>query len=148
MRTIPKVQCSEHFLFWNQGVIYCTSGHLLVESESSQNCSQWRLDALSIPHYVVKKGRPQSARHGKTEAQKEYNVAHNARKRCRKRVAGQDEQNEGVQHRFQRDQVYRESQLKRAAVTIMNRLHQESGEERAEPIPFQQYQKMAPFFLK
>ena len=28
----------------------------------------------------------------------------------------------------------------RAAVTIMNRLHQESGEQRAEPIPFQQYQ--------
>ena len=28
----------------------------------------------------------------------------------------------------------------RAAVTIKNRLHRESGEERAEPIPFQQYQ--------
>ena len=36
----------------------------------------------------------------------------------------------------------------RAAITIMNRLHQESGEERAEPIPFQQVSKMAPFFLK
>ena len=32
--TIPKVQCSECVLYWNQGVIYC--GHLLVESESSQ----------------------------------------------------------------------------------------------------------------
>ena len=29
----------------------------------------------------------------------------------------------------------------RAAVTVMNRLHRESGEERAEPIPFQQYQR-------
>ena len=29
----------------------------------------------------------------------------------------------------------------RAPVTIMNRLHRESGEERAEPIPFQQYQR-------
>ena len=27
-------------------------------------------DALSIPHYVIKKGRPHGARHGKTEAQK------------------------------------------------------------------------------
>ena len=35
--TIPKVQCSECLLYWNQGVIYCTCGHLLVESESSQN---------------------------------------------------------------------------------------------------------------
>ena len=29
----------------------------------------------------------------------------------------------------------------RTAVTIMNRLHRESGEERPEPIPFQQYTK-------
>ena len=36
----------------------------------------------------------------------------------------------------------------RAAVTIKNRLHRESGEERAEPIPFQKISKMAPFFLK
>ena len=39
--TIPKVQCSECLLYWNQGVIYCTCGHLLVESESSQNFSHW-----------------------------------------------------------------------------------------------------------
>ena len=43
--TIPKVQCSECLLYWNQGVICCTCGHLLVESESSQNFHQWRLDA-------------------------------------------------------------------------------------------------------
>ena len=55
--TIPKVQCSECILYWNQGVIFCTCEHLLVESESSQNFHQWRLDALSIPHYVIKKGR-------------------------------------------------------------------------------------------
>ena len=35
--TIPKGQCSECLLFWNQGVIYCTSGHLLVEGEASQH---------------------------------------------------------------------------------------------------------------
>ena len=33
-----------------------------------------------------------------------------------------------------------------AAVTIMNRLHRESGEEFAEPNPFQQYQKWHPSF--
>ena len=80
--TIPKVQCSECLLYWNQGVVYCNCGHLLVESESSQHFSQWRLDALSIPHYDIKKGRPHGARHGKTDAQKEHFVAHNARKRC------------------------------------------------------------------
>ena len=55
--TIPKVQCLERLLYRNQKVIYCTCGHLLVENESSQNFNKWRLDALSIPHYVIKKGR-------------------------------------------------------------------------------------------
>ena len=100
------MQCSEYLLYWNQGVICCTCGHLLVESESSQNSNQWRLDALSNPHYVIKKGRPRGARHGKTEAQKEHFVAHNARKRCVKKNY------DGIHYRFQRDPVYRDSQLK------------------------------------
>ena len=66
------MQCSECLLYRNQGVIYCTCGHLLVESESSHIFSQWRLGALSIPHYVIKKERPHGARHGKTDAQKEH----------------------------------------------------------------------------
>ena len=187
--TIPKLQCSECLLYWNQGVIYCTCGHLLVESESSQHCHQWRLDAFSIQNYVIKKGRPRGARHGQLEAQKEHFMAHNARKRCLKKKF------EGIHDRFQRDSTFRVSQLRigwteekciemdklaqennsyclsseeferyrrngyitlnksgrnalmklrsdfREAVTIMNRLHRESGEERPEPIPFHQYQR-------
>ena len=34
--TIPKVQCSQRLLYWNQGIVYCTCGQFLVESESSQ----------------------------------------------------------------------------------------------------------------
>ena len=45
--TIPNVQCSECFLCWNQRIVSCTCGHLLVESDSSQNFDKWRLDALS-----------------------------------------------------------------------------------------------------
>ena len=43
--TIPKMQCSECLLSWNQGIIYCTGGHLLKESESSQHFHQrdWTL---------------------------------------------------------------------------------------------------------
>ena len=58
LETIPKVQCSECFLYWNQGVIYCICGHLLKESEASQHFHQWRLDPFSIQNYVIKKGRP------------------------------------------------------------------------------------------
>ena len=94
-----KVQCSECFLYWNQG-------HLLRESESSRHLHQWRLDALSIPNYVIKKGRPRGARHGKSEAQKEHFIAHNARRRCIKKNV------KGIHDRFQKDLIYRDSQLR------------------------------------
>ena len=46
------------------------------------------------------------ARHGKTEAQKDHFVAHNARKRCIKKNY------DGIHDRFQRDPENRHSQLK------------------------------------
>ena len=104
--TIPKVQCSECLLYWNQGIVYCTCGHLLKESEASQHFHQWRLDAFSIQNHVIKKERPRGARHGKTEAQKEHFVAHNARKRRIKNNF------DGIHDRFQQDSTYRDSQLK------------------------------------
>ena len=75
--TIPKVQCSECLLHWNQG--------MLKESEASQHFHQWRLDVFSIENYVIKKERHRGARHGRTEAQKEHFIAHNARWRCLKK---------------------------------------------------------------
>ena len=83
--TIPKVQCSECLLYWNQGIVYCTCGHLLRENESSRHLHRWQLDILSIPNYVIKKGRPHGNRNGKNEAQKEHFIAHTARKRCIKK---------------------------------------------------------------
>ena len=41
--TIPKVQCSECLLYCNQGIVYCTCGHLLKESEASRNFHHWTL---------------------------------------------------------------------------------------------------------
>ena len=110
--TTPKVQCSQCLLHWNEGVIYCTCGQFLVESESRRKSNKLRLEALSIPRYVIKKGRCHGARHGKTGEQKEYQKAFNVWKRCRKRVDSQDEHYKGIYDRFLRDQVYRESQLK------------------------------------
>ena len=65
---------------------------------------------LSIPHYVIKKGRYHGARHGKTEEQKEYHIAWNAWKRCCKKVDSQGGHFTGIHDRFLRDPVYRESQ--------------------------------------
>ena len=87
-------------------IVYCTCGNLLKESEASHNLHQWRLDAFSIENYVIKKGRPRGARHGKTEAQKEHFVAHNVRRRCRRKKF------DGIHDRFQRDPTFRDSQLK------------------------------------
>ena len=98
--TLPKVQCSQSLLYWNQGVICRICGHLLVESESRRKLNKLRLDALSVPHYVIKKERPRGASHGKTEAQKECHIAYNAWKRCCKRVDGQEEHYKGIHDRF------------------------------------------------
>ena len=59
--TIPKVQCSECLLYWNQGVIYCTCGHLWLKAKPvkiSVN-GDWM---LSNPHHVIKKVRPRQNR--------------------------------------------------------------------------------------
>ena len=84
--TIPKVQCEECLLYWNEGIVYCTCEHLLTEHESSRGILQWTLDLLSIPNHVIKKGRHHGHRYGKTKEQREHFVAHNLRKRCIKRV--------------------------------------------------------------
>ena len=97
--------------FWNQGIVYCTCGQFLVESESRIKFNKLRLDALSIPHCVIKKGRCHGARHGKTEEQKEYHIAWNARKRCCEKVDSHGGHFTGIHDRFLRDPVYRESQF-------------------------------------
>ena len=106
--TIPKAQCTQCLPNWNQGIIYCTCGQFLLESESRRKFNKLKLDALSIPHYVIKKGRCHG---GITEKQKEYQKAWNAWKRCCKKVDSQGEHCAGIHDRFLRDQVYRESQL-------------------------------------
>ena len=60
---------------------------------------------LSIPNFVIKKGRPHGHRHGKTKEQRDYHAALNLRKRCIKRHS------EGIHDRFLKDAEFRASQL-------------------------------------
>ena len=62
----------------------------------------YTLDLLSIPEYVIKKGRPPGHRYGTLPENKEYHQAHNLKKRCIKR------QFKGIHDRFLRDHVFRE----------------------------------------
>ena len=105
---IPRVQCSHCLLCWNQGIVYCTCGQCLIDSESKRKVNKLRLDALSIPNYVIKKGPTHGARHGKTEVQKEYHQAWNTWKRCCEKVDSQGEHFAGIHDRFLRDPVNRE----------------------------------------
>ena len=106
-----KLQCSHCLLHWNQGILHCTCGQFLVESASRRKIDKLRLDALSIPHHVIKKGRCHGDRHGKTEEPKENHEAWNAWMRCCKKVDSQGEYFTSIHDGFLRDPVYRESQL-------------------------------------
>ena len=78
--TDPKTQCKECLSYWSEGVVYCTCGHLLKESEANRGVIQYTLDLLSIPDYVIQNGRPHGHRYGKTPQKKEYHQAHNLKR--------------------------------------------------------------------
>ena len=91
--------------------MFCTCGQFLIDSESRRKVNKLKLDALSIPNNVIKKGRSHGARHGKSEEQKEHHIAWNAWKRCCKKVDSQGGHFTGIHDRFLTDPVYCESQL-------------------------------------
>ena len=135
--TIPKVKCSECLLYWNQGVICCTCGHLLVESESSQNFHHWRLDAFSQSR-ITSSRRTDLMVHGtaKLRHRNSSSWPHNARKRCIKKNF------DGIHCRFQRDSVFRDSQL-RIGWTEENCIEMEklAQEDRSYCPSFEEYER-------
>ena len=60
---------------------------------------------LSIPNFVIKKGRPHGHRYGKTPEKRDYHIAHYVRKRCIKRRFT------GIHDRFLKNPEVCESQL-------------------------------------
>ena len=56
--TDPRTQCTECLSYWSESIVYCTCGHLLKEIEANRDFIGKTLDFLSIPEYVIKKGRP------------------------------------------------------------------------------------------
>ena len=103
--TDPKTQCKACLSYWSEGIVYCTCGHLLKEIVANRSFIVYTLDLLSIPEYVIKKGRPHGHRYGKSPENKEYHLAHNLKKRCIKREFT------GIHDRFLRDHVFREQML-------------------------------------
>ena len=71
--TDPKTQYKACLSYWSEGIVYCTSGHLLKETVANRRFIEYTMDLLSIPEYVVKKGRPHGHRKGK-KLQKRKNI--------------------------------------------------------------------------
>ena len=84
--------------------------------------------------------RPRGAQHGKTEAQKEHFIAHNARRRCLKKKF------EGIHDRFQKDLTRRDSQLKigwtEETCIAMDKLAHKNHSYCPLPEEFERYRKI------
>ena len=58
LETDPKTQCKACLSYWSEGVVCCTCGHLIKETVANRGFIESTLDLLSIPEYIIKKGRP------------------------------------------------------------------------------------------
>ena len=66
LETDPKTQCTACLSYCNVGIVYCTCGHFLQkETAVNRKFVEYTVDFLSLPEYVIKKGRPHGHRHGK-----------------------------------------------------------------------------------
>ena len=83
--TEPKAQCKVCLSYWDIGIVYCTCGHFLRKAtEENKKFIQYTMDLLSILDYYIKKGRPHGHRYGKKPGDKEYYIAHQLKKKCKK----------------------------------------------------------------
>ena len=80
--TDPKTQCKACLSYRSEGIVYCACGHLLKETVANRSFIEYTLDHLSIPEYVIKKGKPHGHRYGKLPGNKEYYLANNLKKSC------------------------------------------------------------------
>ena len=65
LETEPKTQCTLCLSYWNIGIVHCTCGHFLREgTEANRRFIKYTMDLLSLPKYVIKKGRPHGHRYG------------------------------------------------------------------------------------
>ena len=101
LETDSKTQCKACLSYWSAGIVYCTCGHLLQETVANRGFMKYTMDFLSIPEYVIKKGRPHGQRDGKKPGDKEYYLANQLKKRCQKRDY------QGIHERFLRNHVFR-----------------------------------------
>ena len=88
LETEPKTQCKVCLSYWNIGIVYCKCGHFLrKERGANQQFIKYTIDLLSVPEYVIEKGRPHGHRYGRKLGDKEYHTANQLKKRCKKSIS-------------------------------------------------------------
>ena len=101
LETEHKTQCKVCLSYWDIGILYCTCGHFLhKEKGANQQFINYTMDLLSVPEYVIKKGRPHGHRYGKKPGDREYHTANQLKKKCKKKFF------QGIHDRFIRDQEF------------------------------------------
>ena len=86
LETDFKTQCKARLSYRSAGIVCCTCGHLVQETVANRGFTKYTMDLLSIPEYVIKKGRLHGHRYGKKPGDKEYYLANQLKKKCKKKV--------------------------------------------------------------
>ena len=94
LNTEPKTLCKVCLSDWDIGIVCCTCGHFL--RKGTEENEKFMMDLLSIPDYFFKKG-PHGHRYGKKPGDKEYHIAHQLKKKCKKKYF------QGIHDQFVRD---------------------------------------------
>ena len=106
LETAPTTQCKVCLSYWNIGIVHCTCEHFLRKGRAAnQQFIKYTMDLLSVPEYVIKKGRPHGHRYGKKPGDKEYHTANQLKKKCKKKYF------QGIHDRFIRDPEFRNRML-------------------------------------
>ena len=65
LETKSKTQFKVCLSYWNTSKVYCTCGHFLhTETVVNRKFVKYSMDLLSVPEYVIKKGRLHGHRYG------------------------------------------------------------------------------------
>ena len=100
--TDPKTQCTACLSCWNVGIVCCACGHFLQkETAANRHFVKFSMDLLSLPQCVIKKGRLHGHKYGKNPGDKEYYLANQLKKKCKKKKF------QGIHDRFLRDHEFR-----------------------------------------
>ena len=132
-RDVSKRIMREFTIFSNEIQFFVIRNSKLAgPRRSASQWTSWHRKISLIAHQL------RSLR-GRTEAQKEYFIAHNARRRCLKKNF------EGIHDRFLKDSTYRDSQLKirwtEETCIAMDKLAQENHSYCPLPEEFERYRK-------